>query len=124
MTFYSFFFASSRQPCLIALCLAFKHFRFPDFEQDIGVTSLLTDLHHLNLSFASIPPFFLLCFLCSQPRYFLKTLVVILLHMCLLVDLLTNFFLVIFATEPLLCLGFSLIFSIWCAISATLYTEA
>ena len=69
MTPYFSFFALSRRPCLIAPRSAFEHFCFPDFELDIGVTSLLTDLHHLDPSFAPTPPFFLPCLLCSQPRY-------------------------------------------------------
>ena len=121
---YFSFFALSCQPYLIAPCSAFKHFRFPDFELDIGVTSLLTDLDHLDPSFAPTPPFFLLYFLCSQPRYSLETLVATLPHMCLLAALLTISFLIVFATEPLLCLGFFLIFVVLCAIFGTLYTDA
>ena len=124
MTPYFSFFALSRQSCLIAPCLAFKHFCFPDFELDVGVISLLTDLHHLDSYFASTPPFFLPCLLCSQPRYSSRTLAVTLRRVYLLVALLTISFLVAFATEPLPCPGFSLIFGVRCAIFGTLYTDA
>lgn len=124
MTLYFSFFALSRQPCFIALCLAFKHFRFLDFELDIGVNSLLTNLHYLDLFFAPIPPFFLLCLFCSQPLYFSETRVVTLLYMYLLATLITIFFLVALATKPLLYLGFSLTFGIWYAIFSILYIDA
>lgn len=106
---------------LIAPCLAFKHFCFPDFELDVGVNSLLTDLYYLDPSFAPTPPFFLLCLLSSQPRCYSETLAVALPHMCLLAALLTTSFLVAFATEPL---GFPLISGVLCAIFGTLYTDA
>ena len=124
MTPYFFFFALSRRLCLIALCSTFKHFHFPNFELNIGVTSLLTDLHYYNPSFAPTLPFFLLCLLCSQLWYSSETQVVTLLHMCLLAALLNISLLVTFATELLLYLGFFLIFGVWCAIFGTLYIDA
>lgn len=123
MTLYFSFLALSCQPCLIAPCSAFKNFYFPDFELDIGVISLLTNLHHFNPFFTSTPLFFLLYLLCSQPQSFSKTPIVTLLYMYLLASLLTIYFLVTFATEPLLYLSFSLIFGIWYAIFGTLYID-
>ena len=124
MTPYFSYFALSRRPCLIAPCSAFKPFCFPDFKLDVGVTSLLTDFHHFDPSFVPTPPFFLLCLLCSQPRCSSETLAVALPHMCLLVALLTTSFLVVFATEPLHCLGFPLISGVLYAIFGTLCTDA
>lgn len=37
-----------------------NHSCFPDFKLDLGVASLPTDLHHLDLSFAPTPLYFLL----------------------------------------------------------------
>ena len=119
MTTYFSCLALSRQLCLIAPCSAFKYFCFLDFELDVGVTSLLTDLHHFDLSFAPTSPFFLLCLLYSQPQCFSEALAVALPYMCLLVTLLTTSFLVAFAIEPLLCIGFTLISGTLCAIFDT-----
>lgn len=121
---YFSYFALSYQPYLIAWCLAFKYFYYPDFKLDLEVTSLLTNFHHFDPFFVLISPFFLLCFFYSQPYYFAETLPLTLPLMCLLVTLLITSFLIIFTTEPLLCLGFPLISSVLCLIFATLCKDA